>query len=329
MGSGSRGKYLEENEMRANLLKKLDKLRGNILSYLPFLGRRMDKKIFVTLRLEPSGRTFRLAFPRRWLVGVAGMFLFFIFSDLLFSVKFIRNAFEARVEANESGLYASIPYDPGHLVSDLKQQMQVVMEQEKRLRQLLGIVREKPLTGAVLPPPADFGQFEASTNFEERLAEIEKQAVLQKNLLEKLSREYSFKLAYLEYVPRTIPVHGRISRGFGFKEDPISGGIRHHQGMDIAAPYGTPVRAPSAGWVIFAGWESGYGKLVILRHKKGYETYYGHLSVITAKRGQAVAAGTLLGKVGSTGYSTGPHLHYEVRQWSRPLNPRRFLLAEE
>ncbi len=315
--------------MRAKLLKKLDKLIKDSLSYLPYLWKRMDKKIFVTLRLEPSGRTFRLTFPRRWLLGVAGMFLFFVFSDLLFSVKFIRNAFEARLEANQSGLYASIPYDPGNIVSDLKQRMQVVMEQEKRLRQLLGVVREKPVVGPVLPPPADFGQLEASTNFEERLAEIEKQAVLQKNLLEKLSREYSFKLAYLEYVPRTIPVAGRISRGFGFKEDPISGGIRHHQGMDIAAPYGTPVRAPSAGWVIFAGWESGYGKLVILRHKKGYETYYGHLSVITAKRGQAVAAGTLLGKVGSTGYSTGPHLHYEVRQWSRPLNPRRFLLAEE
>ncbi|MGH8003492.1 MAG: hypothetical protein ACRECJ_02050, partial [Limisphaerales bacterium] len=112
----------------------------------------MNKKIFVTLRLEPSGRTFRLAFPRRWLLGVASVFLFFVFSDLLFSVKFIRNAFEARLEANESGLYASIPYDPGHIVNDLKEQMNSVAEQEKRLRQLLGIVRERPLMGPIPPP---------------------------------------------------------------------------------------------------------------------------------------------------------------------------------
>ena len=316
--------------MREKILKMLDKLGGNFLSYFPFFGKRMDKKIFVTLRLEPSGRTFRLAFPRRWLLGVAGIFLFFIFSDLLFSVKFIRQTFEAKLEANASGLYASIPYDPSHLVNDLKQQMLVVAEQEKRLRQLLGIVRERPLLmGPVPPPNFDADLLGAASTFEERLSEIEREAVLQKNLLQKLSREYSLKLAFLEYVPRTIPVSGRISRGFGFKEDPIAGGVRHHQGMDIAAPYGTPVRAPSAGWVIFAGWESGYGKLVILRHKKGYETYYGHLSSIMVMRGQAVAAGVLLGRVGSTGYSTGPHLHYEVRQWSRPLNPRRFLLADQ
>ncbi len=315
--------------MRANWIKELDRAWGDFLFYLPFYGKRMDKKIFVTLRLEPSGRTFRLAFPRRWLLGVAAMFLFFVFSDLLFSVKFIRNGFEARLEANESGLYASIPYDPTHIVNDLKEQMKSVAEQEKRLRQLLGIVRERPLLGPIPPPNFDPNLFSDASTFEERLAEIEKQAVLQKNLLEKLDREYALKLSYLEYVPRTIPVEGRISRGFGLKEDPISGGLRHHRGMDIAAPYGTAVHAPSAGWVVFAGWESGFGKLVILRHKKGYESYYGHLSVITCKRGQAVDAGTLLGKVGSTGYSTGPHLHYEVRQWGRPLNPRRFLLADQ
>lgn len=316
--------------MRANWIKKLDKLVADSLSFLPLLWKRMDKKFFVTLRLDPSGRTFRLIFPQRWLLGGMAVFVFFIFSDLLFSVKVIRQTFEAKLEANESGLYASIPYDPTHLVTDLKQQMSVVAEQEKRLRQLLGIVREKPLPMMVVPPPVlDTSLLGSGSTFEERLSEIERQAVLQKNLLEKLSREYSLKLSYLEYIPRTSPVAGHVSRGFGLKEDPFTGDMRHHQGMDIAAPYGSLVHAPAAGWVIFAGWEGGYGKLVILRHKKGYETYYGHLSAILVKPGQAVEAGTLLGRVGSTGYSTGPHLHYEVRQWSRPLNPRRFLLADQ
>lgn len=314
--------------MRAKARKILDKLGSEALSYLPFLGKRMDRKFFVTLRLEPSGKTFRLAFPRRWLLGVAALVLFFSFSDLLFSVKFIRKAFEARLEANESGLYASIPYDPAHIVTDLKQQMQVVAEQELRLRQLLGIVRDRPVPPMIAPVTApNLDGLGVPSTFETRLSEIEREAVLQKNAFDRLSREFSLKLSYLEYVPRTIPVTGHISRGFGLKEDPFTGDMRHHQGLDIAAPYGSLVHAPAAGWVIFAGWEGGYGRLVILRHKKGYETYYGHLSAINVKLGQKVEAGTLLGRVGSSGYSTGPHLHYEVRQWSRPLNPRRFLLA--
>jgi murein DD-endopeptidase MepM/ murein hydrolase activator NlpD len=287
----------------------------------------MDKKLFVTLRLEPSGKTFRLAVPRRWLYGVVGLLAFFVFSDLLFSVKFIKNAFEARLEATQTGMYASIPYDPSHLVADLKQQMGVVMEQERRLRKLLGVVRDKPFGDKPNPAEVELATLGDPSSLEGRLLQIEKQAVLQKNLLEKVSREYSLKLSYLEYVPRTFPVDGRISRGFGLKNDPFTGDVRHHRGVDIAAPYGTAVKAPAAGWVIFSGWEGGFGKTVILRHKKGFETYYGHLSAISVKAGQKVEAGTLLGRVGSTGYSTGPHLHYEVRQYSRPLNPHRFLFA--
>jgi len=307
----------------------LDKLADNALSCLPFLGNRMNKKIFVTLRLEPSGRSFKLAIPQRWLVGIASLVAFFVISDLLFSVKFIKQTFEARLQARESGSYASIPYDPAHLVTDLKGQISVVLEQEKRLRKLLGLVKEKPLDGTVLPAPEEIDLTGTPATLEGRLAELEKQAVLQKNVFEKLSRQFALKLSYLEYVPRSFPVRGSISRGFGLKEDPFTGIVRHHTGVDIAAPYGTPVKAPAAGWVVFAGRESGFGKLVILRHKKGFETYYGHLSLISVKPGQQVVAGRLLGRVGSTGYSTGPHLHYEVRQWSRALNPRRFLFAGE
>lgn len=315
--------------MRRKSLIVLDKTIGKVLSCLPFLGKRMDKKIFVTLKLEPSGKTFRLAVPKRWLFGIAGLLAFFVFSDLIFSVKFIKNSFESRLAAGESGLYASIPYDPSHLVSDLKDQINVVVEQEKRLRQLLGLTKEKPVEVKVLPATGNTEFTDLSTTLEERLALVEKEAVLQENAFEKLSRQFALKLSYLEYVPRSFPVQGSISRGFGLKEDPFTGDLRHHTGVDIVAPYGSPVKAPAAGWVIYSGWESGFGKLVILRHKKGFETYYGHLSFIAVKAGQKVVAGTLLGRVGSTGYSTGPHLHYEVRQWSRPQNPSRFLFSSQ
>ncbi len=113
----------------------------------------------------------------------------------------------------------------------------------------------------------------------------------------------------------------RITSGFGIRFHPILKKWRPHHGIDYAAPYGTPVRSVADGRVVFAGWRGGYGKTVIVKHKNGYSTLYGHLARIFVKRGQHVSQGQVIGSVGSTGLSTGPHLHYEVRQHGRRINP--------
>lgn len=117
------------------------------------------------------------------------------------------------------------------------------------------------------------------------------------------------------------PARGAITSGFGLRRHPLFGIVRPHHGVDIAAPWGTPVRAAAAGNVVYAGWFGGYGKLVVVDHGGGIATLYGHLSSIAVSGGQRVAAGDLVGRVGSTGYSTGPHLHFEVRVDGRPVNP--------
>ncbi len=123
----------------------------------------------------------------------------------------------------------------------------------------------------------------------------------------------------------TIPVEGRISSRFGLRIDPFDGKKRFHRGIDIEAPSGTPVRAFMDGKVVFSGKKGGYGNLVVIRHNDGKETYYAHLKEINVRAGEIVKGGEVIGKVGSTGRSTGPHLHFEIRVNKNPVNPERFL----
>lgn len=113
----------------------------------------------------------------------------------------------------------------------------------------------------------------------------------------------------------------RISSTFGSRFHPIKKTWKHHSGVDYAAKQGTPVQAAGEGTVVSAGWNGGYGKAITIRHASGTETLYGHLSAIGVVNGQKVTAGRVIGNVGSTGQSTGPHLHYEVRRGGRPVDP--------
>ncbi len=136
--------------------------------------------------------------------------------------------------------------------------------------------------------------------------------------------------AFYYPLPEVVPV----SSPYGWRVHPITGEHRLHSGTDLAAPMGAPVEAAHFGTVIFAGNKGGYGKTVIIAYKDGqYATLYGHLSELLVKEGQKVIAKQLIGKVGSTGASTGPHLHFELRKWVanrfKPVSANRQLKAVE
>jgi len=124
-----------------------------------------------------------------------------------------------------------------------------------------------------------------------------------------------------------MPVNGRVTSGFGSRFHPILGYVRMHAGLDLAARYGSPIVAAADGRVVSAGWSGGYGNLVRIAHAGGIQTMYGHMSRIVAQSGGLVRQGQLIGYVGSTGLSTGPHLHYEVLKNGRPVNPTSVKLA--
>lgn len=125
--------------------------------------------------------------------------------------------------------------------------------------------------------------------------------------------------------PTTRPSDGYVTSGFGYRMHPIMGGRAHHNGIDFEANIGDPVRSAGNGLVKFAGWQSGFGNVVEIDHQNGYVTVYGHNSAFTVKEGDIVRAGQVIAKAGSTGRSTGPHVHFEVHKNGRPVNPQAFL----
>ncbi|MEM7009464.1 MAG: M23 family metallopeptidase [Thermodesulfobacteriota bacterium] len=126
-------------------------------------------------------------------------------------------------------------------------------------------------------------------------------------------------------VPVGIPLAGKINSNYGYRKDPFTKRPAFHSGIDIDANRGDNIVATADGYVSYAAWRKSYGKTVIIKHKDGYKTLYGHLSKITVQEGDKVVVGDVIGKAGSTGRSTGPHLHYEVIKDGKRVNPISFL----
>ena len=148
------------------------------------------------------------------------------------------------------------------------------------------------------------------------------------DLLIELDRLNLMKIAASK-VPLANPVRGsfRWTSGYGYRRDPFGGGRRFHGGVDMAGPLGTPIVAAADGIVTYAGWQSGYGKIVIIRHAQGFETRYGHLTTIDVAKGESIFKGDKIGGMGSTGRSTGVHLHYEIRIGGETVNPMTYIKA--
>jgi len=147
-------------------------------------------------------------------------------------------------------------------------------------------------------------------------------------ILQGLDRMNLYRLAAFK-APFAMPVKGsfRWTSGFGTRNDPKGMGRRMHEGVDMAGAYGLPIHATADGVVTEAGWSSGYGRLIKIRHDFGIETRYAHLSAINVKVGERVSRGDRIGDMGNSGRSTGTHLHYEIRIGGRAVNPMTFIKA--
>jgi len=163
------------------------------------------------------------------------------------------------------------------------------------------------------------------------LADIDqllRQAKLEKQSFQEVETAFRDNSDRLKHTPTIWPVTGHISRGFGKHTDPFTGQFRNHEGLDIVNRVGAPVVATADGKVIQRGWQGGYGWMVVIDHGYGYQTAYGHLDSILVKKSEQVERGETIATLGNSGRSTGPHLHYEVRVNSAPVNPYRYILPE-
>lgn len=224
--------------------------------------------------------------------------------------------------------------------------------QQKDLEKQLLVAQIIKLKGQIPPPVVDEGKPSAQTYIQAIEAKLKKiNEYLKKRGLKGFSTksvggdnnaegtkltDKEVYMAYDEYLSKLVntvaftpmgyPRTTSLTSFFGYRSDPFSSAhAEFHPGIDFKGRRGDGVKATANGRVIFAGWSGGYGNCIRIQHNNNFETLYGHLSKIKVKVGQKIAVGDNIGLVGSTGHSTGSHLHYEVRKNGKPINPTKFL----
>jgi len=199
-------------------------------------------------------------------------------------------------------------------LNSLSNRVEAVEDTSRKLAEKSGVVNEAPTVpgsgGPALPLDA-----EGLTVLESKMNQLERTI----KAFENVFRERG-------YTPSVWPVVGNLESGFGARRNPFGGSsYEFHSGQDIDAQTGDPVVAAATGQVTFVGWQNGYGQLIVIDHGGGLTSRYGHLSHIDVAQGQTIERGQFIGRVGSTGRSTGPHLHYEIRINDEPVNPLQYL----
>ena len=304
------------------LWKQLD--GGYTLMLVPHDGRSISKKDLHTKQMKKAVTWFGVV-----ALGTAGVIV------LLSSMLYVRNK-----EANELAAYRAIKAQQEQKLQELAKNTEAVQKQLAVLHKIENQVREQmkksgmELPGKSEPAEKTGGKGGPSkTKVSDLVVLQEQNALLQKNL-QVSTQDWDNLLASIkaenyrnEVTPNLWPLDGGyISSDFGGRANPFDGySSDYHPGIDIAANYGTPIYASAAGYVQRAGWYGGYGKYIKISHDYGYATAYGHLSSIEISAGDYVSKGQIIGYVGSTGYSTGPHLHFEVLLYGEQVNPRRLM----
>lgn len=190
--------------------------------------------------------------------------------------------------------------------------------------------------GGLESPLADDNMFIMDPEFKKEIEDIgtmivstEKRVELAKKLLMKVSSSNKLNTEMWDNIPTTWPVYGWITSGFGTRISPMTGKREFHPGLDIAQTIGTEIIAPADGVVKYAGTRTGWGKTILVEHEYGIMTRYAHLDSIKVSIYQRVKKGDIIGRVGNTGYSIGPHLHYEIRVYGTPVDPMNYILTRK
>jgi murein DD-endopeptidase MepM/ murein hydrolase activator NlpD len=272
---------------------------------------------FILARTTPSkARIRRIHVRKRWLRVSAALSIVMFCAAIYGVYSLTVYAREKLVERENLQLRAENEKQRQQLES-LNNRVEAVEDASKRLAKVSGVNPEQSpdQNGAGGP----FVPLEDATAVENKSHQLELEL-----------RLYEIALRERTAVPSIWPVEGSLEGGYGVRRNPFGGSsYEAHEGQDIEALMGTPVVAAASGTVIIAGCQNGYGNVVYIDHGNGLSTRYGHLSHIDVTVGQKIMRGELLGRVGSTGRSNSPHLHYEVRINNEPVNPRHYLPGAE
>lgn len=223
-------------------------------------------------------------------------------------------------------------------INDLQSEMNRLRHFDTKLRvmaDLDGVVYPEQFMGIGGENPEPFNPMETDISFQDQalldnmtkgLSRLITDATIQERSFQELVEYLEDQKSLLASTPSIWPVRGWKTSSFGYRTSPFTGRREMHKGLDVATRTGTAIISPADGLVIFSGREGGFGNLVLLDHGYGIVTKFGHASVLEVKRGQKVKRGDVIARVGNTGRSTGPHLHYEVLVNGVAVNPMRYIL---
>ena len=299
-------------------------------------SRRNSRKL--TMMLIPDGgsssRQYRLPLNSLYILGAVLAVMVvttgFLGAGYLTSRVSTEELTQLRVQNNElSRRYETMRWE----LAELNSKYEDLIEKEIAIRGMFDLP-------VIDPEQRRLGVGGPTHNVPAITSRAEELAYLTESDLDRLNRLARFEIAkfdevlsilngkknILDHTPSIRPTRGWISRGFGIKRNPFTGESQPHRGLDLANHRGTPVIASADGRVTMAGRNGGMGKMVVINHGNGFFTRYGHLDKIKVSRRDKVRRGDVIGLMGSTGYSTGPHLHYEVIKNGKSVNPLNYII---
>ena len=222
-----------------------------------------------------------------------------------------------------------------HKISDLEKDLDRVREFDDMLKVMLNLDPEHKAGYNPAGGPADstlsgsypfYSQEMLARRMHSFIEELSNNANLEEIRQQKIIQAIKKQNDLLSGTPSIQPVQGWITSEFGYRSSPFTGRREFHSGLDISAPMGTPIYAPAEGKISFSGKDGAYGITLVINHGRGITTRYAHLQKYVVEKKQTVSRGQLIGYVGNSGRSTGPHLHYEVLVNNIPVNPKRYIL---
>jgi murein DD-endopeptidase MepM/ murein hydrolase activator NlpD len=296
----------------------------------------LKDKITVMILPRSDGEIKQYSIPIKllWGVGVFGI-CFVLVNLFLLADYFDTRVDQARLEKLtwENQLLSQQYTELEQSISNLRQDYGQLVAREDAIRTIFNLPEIDPearMLGVGGPTDPEMEKVTQSTADAMKVAadvdELLRLSKFERERYQEVFDQLVDKRDRLDHTPSIMPTKGYFSRGFGHKDDPFTGFKQFHTGLDIANRKGTPVYATADGKVTSVRVNGGLGKMIAINHGYGFKTRYGHLDKYNIKVGQKVKRGDLIGYMGNTGYSTGPHLHYEVLKNGKPVNPYKYIL---
>ncbi|MDR1997784.1 MAG: M23 family metallopeptidase [Candidatus Margulisbacteria bacterium] len=286
-----------------------------------------DRRKFITFMVLPHNsmrEVFRLNLPH-WLAATLGVFLALLAAVIL--VLFLRSAYISARLLHYYALQAENRAQTSQIkifyekTKELETGIRELEERDQELREILGLKKIPVKTPARKAPDLS----DLPEVISQNIAALNEYLAVKKADLDFLKEMGTAITNKFNYLPSESPVPGSVWSRFGFRVHPFTGKSTMHTGVDIPIWEGCPIRAAADGYVTYSGWANGFGNIVIIDHQNNYRTLYGHNQRNLVSSGENIKKGQIIANAGSTGLSTGPHVHYQVEYKNGIINPEPFL----